>query len=299
MKHVAVCLCAVVLTFLSTARPASAQPWGWMFDKIQDWSGPSMQYWGLTLRMGYQPGQRPDSLTVASLDSCFTGAAGRAVPATAQTYFDSIKDTLWKDSVHFDEAVVDRLRRGASTLGSRTVGGTQTCMSMMSSLLLPTPPEIDPYHGFVWRLGVFLGSDRNNRDRAEDIYGLLIQPSLEYRTRASRVPVIQLLPYDRFDIGIEAGMSMHYLHGDITPFWKLTHPIVLNVHPFPRCEGWLLRNLRGGVGVHYVPEFEGDAFAPVPYVVPEGAEWSPVWFVAIDLSLSAKPDWVFWRGCFG
>jgi len=313
---------AVVLVGL-TSNPAEAQ-WGMLLDKLQELSGPAMWYTGLSIRTGYQPGQRlvesyRDSATTrlygsnedwGPTDSLFLPSLRRLRSCATDAVTEVGRLGLVRN--YYDESVIDRLRRDRIRLNrvDRKIyeqagddiaalvaeAGQLHCLHV--DLLRAAVP--DPLSGFVWRFGLFVGRDRNNEGRTEDVYGLALHASLEYRSpMVKSIPFVKSIPLVKWmDVGIEAGFTAHFFHGDITDFWHPTYPLRLNVHPFPRCDGWLLRNLRAGYGVHIVPPFEDDAFAPVSNYAVRGWEFPREWFIAMDVSVSSVPRLAFWRGCF-
>lgn len=289
------CLCG------TSAQTLHAQLGGVM-DFIHKLSGPRLTYDGVTFRFGYQPGQRIDRDLVTRLDIARNRVAARdlaveperaARDAMSACINDIVTITQGTDSdIAFAEGKVDRARvalnqhvRMMTEESLRAAPAATPRFAALRAAVCETRDDfadllndVDPNHGFVARVGIFTGYDADNDDRTGKIYSTLIQGTLEYRFRLEGA-----------NLGVETGFAAHYFHGDISPFWHRSYPLLLNFHPFARSRFWLLRNFRLGGGVHVFKPFDDDAFVPVLPPQDEGWEVKGSGFVGLDISLSSLP----------
>ncbi len=289
------CLCGI------SAQTLHAQLGGVM-DFIHKLSGPRLVYDGVTFRFGYQPGQRIDRVLLTRLDSArdlanSVNVAAEPVRSARDTMSACVNDIVAitegiAPDVAFAESKVDRARvalnqhirmlveesRGAAPAETPRFAALRAALCETRDDFADLLNDVDPGRGFVARLGVFTGYDVDNDDRTAKIYSTLIQGSVEYRFQLEGA-----------DLGFEIGLAAHYLHGDISPFWHRSYPLLLNFHPFARSRSWLLRNIRLGGGVHVFKPFDEDAFVPVLPPQDEGWEIKGSGFVGLDISLSSLP----------
>lgn len=300
MRTIGRTLCVLGCLCGTSAQTLHAQLGGVM-DFIQKLSGPRLTYDGVTFRFGYQPGQRIDRVLVTRLDAAHERADSvnlaereRAAHVAMSTCVNDIVDiTQGTDpDVAFAEGKVDRAREALNQhirlLTEESLRAAPAATSRFAALraaLCETRDDfadllndVDPEHGFVARVGVFTGYDVDNDDRTGKIYSTSIQGTLEYRFRLEGA-----------NLGVETGFATHYFHGDISPFWHRSYPLLLNFHPFARSSSWLLRNVRLGGGVHVFKPFDDDAFVPVLPAQDEGWEIKGSGFVSLDISLSSLP----------
>lgn len=287
MKPILRLLLAVLVLGTLSPGPAHAQL-GTIIDMIQKMSGPAMRYYGLAYRWGYQPGQeRPRRTAVVPGIAIALEGMPRDEALACVTQTQSLLADL--DAEFYDERRVDRFResrrrlnRLANRIHQDTVGGATMLWREYANIACGQPRLLrgavpDPLGGFTWRLGLYGGSDtRDDRPADTDVYGAMAQLTLEYLAPS---PMTQGL-----NVGVEFGASLHYFFGDIDGFFHPTFPVRLNIHPFARCEGWLLRNFRFGTGFHLIPPFRSGAFEGL-YAMDD--EWEATWnpyFIALDIS---------------
>lgn len=309
MKLIARVFLAVLLVATVRPAPATAQL-GSLIDKIQEMSGPEMFYLGPTFRWGYQPGQAVDSEglreirlaiqlgpdTTESDQGILKGHVG-----LAEWCIDKTEEVIGLTSPDrfYDERSIDRYRENRRRLqrlagvipnsranrevraGSVALFADLACRQ--PGILARALENPDPMHGWVGRFGLYSGTDtRLDRPLEVDVRGLMAQLSAEY---------LLAFPMRRgVNVGLEAGLSVHYFYGDVDPLFHPTFPIRLNVHPFARCRSWVTRNLRFGVGMHVIPPFQSGAFDGI-YTLDDEWEWDRFnFFVAWDYSIGSGPS---------
>lgn len=315
MKLIARVFLAALLVAAVRPAPATAQL-GSLIDKIQEMSGPEMFYLGPTFRWGYQPGQAVDPAGLRQIDSAQM-RLDRLVPSSPEGEAPGILESrvilagqclgetgalierLTSQDGFYDERSIDRYRenrRRLQWLAGEIPDLTEDREVRAGSVALFAglacrQPEIlaralenpDPMHGVVGRFGLYSGTDtRLDRPLEVDVRGLMAQLSAEY---------LLAFPMRRgVNVGLEAGLSLHYFYGDVDPFFHPTFPIRLNVHPFARCRSWVTRNIRFGGGIHVIPPFRSGAFDGI-YTLDDEWEVGPLnFFVAWDYSIGSGPS---------
>lgn len=315
MKPIVRVFLAVLLIAAVLPAPATAQL-GSLIDKIQEMSGPKMFYLGPTFRWGYQPGQAVDSAGLGEIDSALVrlrrlvraSRAGEArgiledrVMLAGQCLgeTEALIEQLTSPDGFYDERSIDRYRENRRRLqwvagdipdlmedrevraGSVALFADLACRQ--PEILARALENPDPMRGWVGRFGLSFGTDtRLDRPLEVDVRGLMAQLSAEYLLA---VPMRRAL-----NVGLEAGLSVHYFYGDIDHFVHPTFPIRVNVHPFARCRSWVTRNIRFGVGTHVVPPFRSGAFDGI-YPLEDEWEVTPLsFFVAWDYSIGSGPS---------
>lgn len=287
---------AALLLCGASPAPGSAQL-GAIIDQIQKMSGPTMLYFGPIFRWGYQPGQRlepeVDSVAVDSVVDAarISGELRRELLDCAQqarAILDSVNEDDFYDELSVDryranERRIQRLQEGigVTTTDERQVAALanelREIVCEQPRLLSLAMRDRDPRGGLVWRIGAAYGWDiGNDRPAGVGVLSLKGELSAEYRYA---FPMRQWI-----NLGVEVGITGHYFHGGFDSFIHPTGFVKVNVHPFSRCRGWLLRNARVGTGLYRVPPFDSGDFNDI-YQMEDKWEW--IWlrgFVAVDIS---------------
>lgn len=322
MKPIVRVFLAVLLIAAVRPAPATAQL-GSLIDKIQEMSGPEMFYLGPTFRWGYQPGQAVDSAGLGEIRSALSPLVGasQAVPREERGILEGrvglaewcleetgelIERLTSQDGFH-DERSIDRYRENRRRLQglARMILDSPENREVRDSpenrkvravaplfvdlacrqpgILARALEKPDPMRGWVGRFGLYSGTDtRLDRPLEVDVRGLMAQLSAEY---LFAFPMRQGV-----NVGLEAGLSVHYFYGDIDHFVHPTFPIRLNVHPFARCRSWVTRNIRFGGGIHVIPPFRSGAFDGI-YTLDDEWEMDRFnFFVAWDYSIGSGPS---------
>lgn len=281
---------AALLIGGSLPVPASAQL-GAIIDRIQKMSGPTLLYVGPIFRWGYQPGQRLEpEVDLAPYPRPIRGELNRESLDCAQqarAIIDSVNENDFYDELSVDryranKRRISRLLEGITDITSAerqvaAVAEFREIVCEQPGLLSLAIRDTDPLGGFVWRIGASYGWDiGNDRPAGVDFMSLKGELSGEYRYA---FPMRQWI-----NVGVEAGITGHYFHGGFDSFIHPTGFAKVNVHPFSRCRGWLLRNARFGTGLYAVPPFDSGDFNDI-YQMEDKWEW--IWlkgFVAVDIS---------------
>jgi hypothetical protein len=206
------CVGAALLLTAVTFQPAAGQWWGTVFDKIGEWSGPRMQYYGVTYRVGYQPTQRLDLGQIDSLrirlmrfeqelrnrsqsfQQTVVRPVGQSEPTQrmildvqlTDTCIRAIRDRLSPLAAGYDESVVDAARRDLSQLNDRLDdldrprGGVaeaellrSTACHRRDELATFQPDTIDARRSSGWVLRFGLFTGNDTRNDDKDVDGAL------------------------------------------------------------------------------------------------------------------------------
>lgn len=315
MKLIGRVFLAVLLIAAVRPAPATAQL-GSLIDKIQEMSGPEMFYLGPTFRWGYQPGQAVDAAGLGEIREALSPLVGapQAVPRGERGILEGrvelaewcleetgeLIEELTSQDGFYDERSIDRYRENRRRLQwlARVILDSTENREVRAESVAPLFADLacrqpgllaralekpDPMRGWVGRFGLYSGTDtRLDRPLEVDVRGLMAQLSAEY--------LFALPMRQGVNVGLEAGLSVHYFYGDIDHFVHPTFPIRLNVHPFARCRSWVTRNIRFGGGIDVIPPFRSGAFDGI-YPLDDGWEVVPFnFFVAWDYSIGSGPS---------